>query len=124
MPELRKKSWSAGDQSWLGSTHGIRNCRTAVLDVSTFTAATHYPNGYFPSGLIVNCANEGAVLPWTAALGEVFGVLFTEQPTDGIEDLNVPVLRHGTVKTTRLPVSTGLPTTAPNGFVFITGSGS
>lgn len=122
MPGLKRKSFSPGNQSWLASTHGIRNCRSGVLDVSTFTKATHFPDGYFKSGLIVNVADEGAVKPFTGGAGEVFGVLFSDQETDGVEDVNAPIFRHGQVKTARLPLVTNLPTTAPNGFVFITGS--
>ncbi len=39
------------DQSWLGSAHGTSSARTITLQMSSFTASTHYPNGYFPSGL-------------------------------------------------------------------------
>lgn len=110
----------SGDQSWLASVHGTHNARTGTLKTSAFTKAAHYPDGFFPSGLIVNCADEGAVGPFTGAEGEVFGVLLTGQSSDGVADIPAPILRHGTVKTKRLPVQTNLPTTAPNGFVFIT----
>ncbi|TSD68126.1 hypothetical protein [Aeromicrobium piscarium] len=119
MPQLKRESVTTGDQSWVGSGHGIHNCRTSVLDVSAFTKADHYPDGYFPSGLIVNVADESSVKPFTGATGEVFGVLFTDQTTDGVEDLNVPIFRHGFIKVDRLPVTTNIPDDAPNGFVFI-----
>lgn len=126
MPRLKSETVNAGDQSWLASAHGIRNCRTAILDVSTFTKATHYPNGYFPSGLEVNAASETAVKPWTGASGEKLGFLFTDQPTDGVEDLNVPVLRHGLVKTARLPVAHIAPVAGADasGFTFVTEAGA
>ena len=60
MPRLKTESFSSGDQSWLGSTHGLRNARTETLDISAFTPATHYPNGYIPSGTPV--AKVGGVL--------------------------------------------------------------
>lgn len=46
-------SFQVEDRSWMLSQWGQGpgenpNC---VLDVSTFTAGTHYPNGYFPSGI-------------------------------------------------------------------------
>ncbi len=46
MPKLRTETFGGGDQSWLGSAHGIGNCRTETIDISAFTASTHYPNGY------------------------------------------------------------------------------
>ena len=126
MPRLMSETFGGGDQSWLASAHGIRNCRTSILDVSTFTKATHDPNGYFPSGLEVNVASETAVKPWTGANGEKLGFLFTDQRTDGVEDLNVPILRHGMVKTARLPIAHVAATTAAdaNGFTFITEAGA
>lgn len=39
------------DQRWLGSAHGTNMGRSITLDTSAFTSGTHYPNGYFPSGL-------------------------------------------------------------------------
>lgn len=122
MPGLKTETYGAGDQSWLGSDHGIFNCRTGTIDVSTFTKATHYPNGYFPSGLIVNVADEGAVKPFTGAAGEVFAVLFTDRSTDGVTDREAPIFRHGIVKTAKLPVQTNLPAAAPAGFVFVGGA--
>ena len=50
MPNFKSESFGGGDQSWLGSAHGIANCRTEKLKVSGFTKGTHYPNGYIPSG--------------------------------------------------------------------------
>jgi hypothetical protein len=50
MPRVSTESYGTGDQSWLGSTHGIYNCRSVALDMSLFTAAEHYPNGYIKSG--------------------------------------------------------------------------
>lgn len=40
------------DHSWLLGPHGTGpGCNPSItLDISTFTAGTHYPNGYIPSG--------------------------------------------------------------------------
>jgi hypothetical protein len=122
MPRLASETYGTGDQSWLGSTHGIYNCRTATIDISAFTAGTHYPNGHLPSGLPVNVDNEGAVLPWTGAAGENLGFVYTDQKVSGTKDFAVPVLLHGIVKIDKLPVALILPTTA-TAFVF-TGTGA
>ena len=126
MPRMTNESIGGGDMSWLASDHGIFNARTATLDVSTFTKATHYPNGYFPSGLQVNVASETAVLPWTGATGEKLGFVLTDQPTDGVADVPAPILRHGLIKTARLPKAHIAPTTAADasGFIFITEAGA
>jgi hypothetical protein len=47
----RTETFGQESQTWLGSQHGTDMARSITLDVSTFTAGTHYPNGYFPSGL-------------------------------------------------------------------------
>lgn len=41
------------DRSWLLGTHGTDpgSNPSITLDISTFTEATHYPNGYIPSGM-------------------------------------------------------------------------
>lgn len=119
MPRLTTETYGAGDQSWLGSTHGIGNCRTATIDVSTFTATTHYPNGYIPSGTPLNVEDEGAATPWDGE-GRL-GFLFTDQRVSGTAGIPAPVLRHGTVKADLVPGDFNFPANAP-GFVFIGGT--
>lgn len=114
MPRLKTETVGTGDQSWLGSSHGIRNCRTEFLDISTFTAGTHYPNGYIPSGTPV--AKVGGVLvPYddtqgtTTGAGVLAGLLFTDQAVVGTADFAVPVLDHGRIRTAKLPQTVTLP---------------
>lgn len=114
MPRLKSETLGTGDQSWLGSSHGIRNCRTELLDISTFTAGTHYPNGYIPSGTPV--AKVGGVLvPYddtqatTTNAGVLAGFVFTDQPVVGTADFAVPVLDHGRIRTAKLPQTVTLP---------------
>jgi hypothetical protein len=110
---MKSETYGSGDQSWLGSTHGIENCRTELLDISTFTAATHYPNGYIPSGTPV--AKVGGVLvPYdsleatTTNAGVLAGFILTDQqvvPSTGVGavDFPVPVLDHGRVRSAKVP---------------------
>lgn len=111
MPRLTSETFGSGDQSWLGSSHGIHECRTETLDISAFTEATHYPNGYIPSGTPV--AKVGGVLvPYTSAeatttnAGVLAGFLFTDQKVVGTSDFAVPVLDHGRVKSALVPDGT------------------
>ena len=119
MPKLRTESFSPGDQTWLGSDHGIFNCRTSTIDISTFVKATHYPDGYIRSGQAVNVADEATVKPWTDAANEVLGFVLTDQPTDGVADFAVPILRHGTIATDRLPSALTKATGDSKNFVFV-----
>ena len=108
MPRLKSETIGAGDQSWLGSAHGIRECRTELLDISTFTAGTHYPNGYIPSGTPV-AKVAGVLVPYdstegvTTNAGVLAGHIFTDQPVVGTADFGVPVLDHGRVKSAKVP---------------------
>lgn len=108
MPRLQIESIRSADMSWLGSSHGIRNARTELLDISTFTAGTHYPNGYIPSGTPV--AKVGGVLvPYdsledtTTGAGVLAGFVLTDQSVVGANDFAVPVLDHGRVRTAKVP---------------------
>lgn len=122
MPKLRTETFGSGDQTWLGSTHGIRNARTAVIDISAFTAATHYPDGYLRSGTEVNAADETAIKPYTGAAGEKLGYLLTDQRVVGNQDFGAPILRHGIINIPKLPIAhvetTGAST---EGFSFVGG---
>jgi hypothetical protein len=120
--------------TWLGSGHGLRNARTEIVDISTFTAATHYPNGYIPSGMPV--AKVGGVLvPYdategtTTGAGILAGFILTDQPlgvapgATATEDFNAPLIDHGRVKVANLPITFVRPAAAAKSanttFVFI-----
>lgn len=111
MPRLKTETIGSGDQSWLGSSHGIDNCRTEQLDISAFTAGTHYPNGYIPSGTPLAKVG-GLMVPYTSAeatttgAGVLAGHLFTDQNVTGTNDFAVPVLDHGRVRTAKVPQGT------------------
>lgn len=130
MPRLKSETFGGGDLSWLGSAHAIRNARTETLDISTFTAGTHYPNGYIPSGTPV--AKVGGVLvPYdktegtTTNAGILAGFILTDQPVVGTADFGVPVLDHGRVIVAKVPYSGGFATptaaakSAATQFVFV-----
>lgn len=112
MPKLRQETFGTGDMSWLGSTHGLRNARTAILDISTFTAGTHYPDGYIPSGTPVALV-AGLLVPYdkteatVTGAGILAGFVLTDQPVVGTADFAVPLLDHGRVIVAKVPYSGG-----------------
>jgi hypothetical protein len=123
MPKLREESFGAGKQDWIGSPHGMYDTITCAIDISTFTAGTHYPNGYMPSGLALNVADEKAVTPWTNAAGEKLGFLYTDQPVVpasgvGAQDFGAPVFVHGIVKPANLPIPVATGTGDSHGIIF------
>ena len=107
MPKLREETFGSGDQSWLDSTHGLRNARTAIVDISEFTANTHYPDGYLPSGTPVAIENDKLV-PYTIAGGTttgrgiLAGHILTDQKVVGSSDFAVPLFDHGRVKASKV----------------------
>lgn len=108
MPRLSSETIGSGDQSWLGSTHGIRNARTETIDISTFTANTHYPNGYIPSGTPVAIV-AGLAVPYdvtagtTTGAGILAGFVLTDQKVVGTVDFGASVIDHGRVNIAKVP---------------------
>lgn len=112
---VRTVSNQVEDRSWLGSAHGTDATQTITLDVSTFTAGTHYPHGFIPSGVVLgkisatgkygpydNDANDGR--------GVAVGHLFSSKtvPADTTTDIGAPILLHGQVRESLLPSGAGL----------------
>jgi hypothetical protein len=117
MPRLISETTGGGDLSWLGSTHGLRNARTVVVNVSAFTAGTHYPDGYLKSGTPVAIVG-GKAVPYdateatTAGAGVLAGFILTDQKIVGTTDLPAPLLDHGRVKVANLPIAFAKPAAA------------
>lgn len=111
MPRLKIETLGTGDKSWLGSSHGIRNCRTVTLNLSAFTSASLYPNGYIPSGTPIAIVSNLAV-PYTSAEGTTTGAgvlaghLFNDERVVGTGNFSAPLLDHGRVRTAKVPAGT------------------
>ena len=112
------------DQSWLGSAYGTDAAQAVTLQTSAFTKVTHYPNGYFPSGLALgkytSGANSGKYGPYTAAAADgsqnLAGFLFTATAVsrDGTSNVQGALLDHGRVIVTRLPIAVDATAQATN----------
>ena len=108
MPRLSTETITAGNQSWLASTHGIGNARTETIDISAFTAGTHYPDGYIRSGQPV-AKVAGLLVPYDATEGTVTGAgilaghVLTDIKVSGTADLPAPLLDHGRVRASLVP---------------------
>lgn len=108
MPRLRTEVAGSGNLAWLGSTHAIGNARTETVNVSAFTAGTHYPNGFLPSGIPV-AKVAGLLVPYDATEATVSGagilaghILF-DQAVVGSANFAVPLLDHGRVNAAKVP---------------------
>lgn len=115
---VRTVAYQTEDHSWLGSAHGTEATDSIVLDLSLFTAGTHYPNGYIPSGMPVAevtavGANQGMYGPYNGALANGqqtnTGHLFTSIPvTAGQTRAAAARFTHGKVRVANLPANHGL----------------
>ncbi|MEV6836775.1 head decoration protein [Streptomyces sp. NPDC051133] len=105
------EQFGSDDQSWLGSAHGTDATETISLDTSTFTPGTHYPDGYFKSGIPLgqitatkkfgpydNAATDGR----QTLVGFLFAAV--KAPADNTLDPNGAMLTHGKVRESRLPL--------------------
>jgi len=108
MPRLRTEAFGSGNLAWIGSAHALGNARTETIDVSAFTAGTHYPDGYIRSGQPV-AKVAGLLVPYDATEGTVTGagilaghVLF-DQAVVGTADFAAPLYDHGRVKAALVP---------------------
>lgn len=101
------------DQRWLGSAHGTANGDSITLDASAFTAGTHYPNGYLPSGTCVSLnTSTNKYGPYTTGgvngTGTAAGYLLTPvQIKTGTSTPSGALFWHGEVITAYLPFQTG-----------------
>lgn len=80
---LRTEAWTVEDRSWLGSQDGTQYTESITLDTSAFTANTHYPNGYVPSGTVLAKLDSGLYGPYSPSTNEIQQIAITGAPTGG-----------------------------------------
>lgn len=110
------------DRSWLSSNFGCDEPRTITLDVSAFTAGTHYPNGFIPSGVVVaKITATGLYGPYlegvgTTGLEVAAGHLFSSVKVPNVAvttiDAAGAMLEMGLIVEAKLPTGHGLDATA------------
>lgn len=116
---VRSSNYQVEDRSWLVGQHGVDITPGITLDIAKFTKATHYPNGYIPSGTIVgkvtasglygpydNAASDGREV----AAGVLFSSVRAVDPNTGNALAKVGSARfiHGAVNTAKLPANSGI----------------
>lgn len=119
------------DPSWLGSARGTSQAQSVALVMASFVAATHYPNGYFPSGLPLGLYASGANLgkygPHTPGAADgtqnLAGFLLTATaaPRNSASTVvNGPLLDAGRVIVSKLPITVNAASQATNPrFVYV-----
>lgn len=103
-------------RSWVLSPHGTDpgTTPTVTLDVSAFTAATHYPNGYIMSGIVLGkITATGLYAPYLstnsdgtqAAAGILFSSVKVPNLLDLTKDVGAALFVHGFVAQGKLPIA-------------------
>lgn len=128
MPKIKIENVGGGDFGWLLDAPPINDNRTEVLDISAWTAATHYPNGFIPSGTPAAKGSNGLV-PFnddeevTDGAGVLAGFIFGDQRVVGTDDFGVALRDRGRIRVEKLPVAFTAPTDAEKlantSFVFV-----
>ena len=115
---LRRTVHQSEDRSWLGSSHGTEATESITVYTPAFTRATHYPNGFVPSGmpvaLITSGPGAGGYGPYNPALTNgqqrLAGHLFSAVPVrdNAPATVGAALHWHGSVLVSRLPAGHGL----------------
>ncbi|PSR63992.1 MULTISPECIES: hypothetical protein [Nocardia] len=95
------------DQSWLASAEGTDRARTITLDLSTFTPATHYPEGWMKSGYALKKLGSGLYglfSPGDESAAVIAGHLLTAVKVPaGLTKVAGALHWHGAVIVAKLP---------------------
>lgn len=114
--KTRTTSYITEDMTWLGSAHGTETGDTITLDLSKFTAGTHYPNGFLPAGICLGkITATGAYGLYDNALATGVEVMVghllkpVKVETDNVTGKAMGSLYwHGEVVEAKLPANSGI----------------
>jgi hypothetical protein len=113
-------AFQSENRAWLLSPHGTDpgTTPTVTLDVSKFTAGTHYPNGFIPSGTVLGLVtatglygpyDDAAVDGRATAKGLLFSTVTVINTANGqaLVKVGSGMLVHGFVSKSKLPFQSG-----------------
>lgn len=109
--QVEKRSWFLGTADQPGFTIG------GTLDVSAFTAATHYPNGYLLSGIVLGkITATGLYAPYNDSLANgqetAVGILHSSVKVPNLSDTSKDcagaiLVAFAPVSVAKLPIANG-----------------
>lgn len=108
-------AYQVEQRGWLAGPHGTEPGATPsiTLDISLFTAGTHYPNGFIPSGTVLGKVTAtGLYGPYDNSLSNgqdvAACILFDSETVEtGQTQATSAGLIHGFVTKARLPFQSG-----------------
>lgn len=112
---VRSHSYQVDDRPWLIGTHGVDLTPSVTLDISAFTKADHYANGYIKSGTVLGkITASGLYGPYdnteTDGTQTAVGILFSfvraiDEVGNTLTKVGGAIFVHGAVKESKLPLS-------------------
>ncbi|MFG3710892.1 head decoration protein [Micromonospora sp. NPDC047730] len=111
---LQTEAYVVENRAWLGSRDGTEVTQGITLDPALFTAATHFPDGFVPSGTVLaKVTATGFYGPYdnTKTNGQEVaeGFLFNSTPMrTGGPRVGAPLHWRGVIRTAKLPANSGL----------------
>lgn len=108
---IRKTTFGAEDQSWLGSAEGTQSMDSVTLDAAACIAITEFASGTVPSGIPLKRAGSGRYAP--AITAEVpDGWLFTTTDltaggTQAAANTPASMMWRGEIIVAKVPAYTG-----------------
>ena len=108
---IRKTTFGAEDQSWLGSAHGTQEGDPVTLDAAACIAITEFAAGTVPSGVPLKRAGSGRYAPAiTAEVPDYFLLTTVDLTAGGTQTAqNTPAagIWHGEIIAAKVPAYTG-----------------
>jgi hypothetical protein len=105
------------NHDWLSSNFGLDEPRSITLDISAFTAAQHYPNGFIPAGMILArlTASPYLYVPYldagsggaSTAVGILAFTVPLVSPVVTTNDVGAAMMEMGIVIESKLPYTVG-----------------
>lgn len=98
------EAFTQDDQSWLASAHGTDTAKPVTLDVSAFTKADHYPQGYIRSGTVIGPVGDAGKYGPSSGAGSAAGILLdaVKVPSSTSTPVQGALLWHGAVHAAKL----------------------
>lgn len=113
---VQSTAYQVEKRGWLWGQHGTEpgSNPSITLDFALFTAGTHYPNGYVPSGTVLGKVTaSGKYGPYDSGAADgrqtAAGLLFSsvKAPTNTATPVGGAIFVHGFVDPARLPFQSG-----------------
>lgn len=100
------ETFGGGDYRWLQSARGTGHPKSGTLDVATFTEATDFPDGFFPSGLPLSFNSGTGLYEPVAAVDShlsVAGFLWHDINVEGDSNVTAAMLTDVTIVASFVP---------------------